>query len=60
MPEKTTKPATRRPRVRKPKVEPRTPTHAEIAQRAYFLHLEGSGSDQLGNWLRAEHELMAA
>jgi len=60
MTEKTTKSAARRPRVRKTKVEPRTPSHDEIAQRAYFIALEESGSDELGNWLRAERELMAA
>ena len=60
MPEKTSKPATRRPRLRKPKVEPRTPTHEEIAQRAYFIALEESGADELGNWLRAERELTIA
>jgi hypothetical protein len=60
MPEKTSKPATRRQRLRKPKVEPRTPTHEEIAQRAYFIALKESGADELGNWLRAERELMAA
>ena len=29
-------------------------------ERAYFIHLEEGGSDQLGNWLRAERELMTA
>jgi hypothetical protein len=60
MTEKNTKPATRRPRLRKPKVETSKPTHDEIAERAYFLHLEESGADALGNWLRAERELTAA
>ena len=60
MTEKSPKSATRRPRLRKPKLEPRTPTHDEIAERAYFLHLEGAGADELGNWLRAERELMTA
>jgi hypothetical protein len=60
MPEKTTKPAVRRTRSRKPKVEPRQPTQAEIAERAYYLHLEEAGVDELGNWLRAEAELTAA
>ena len=32
----------------------------EISKRAYFIHLEEGGSDQLGNWLRAERELMTA
>jgi hypothetical protein len=60
MPEKTTKPTVRRTRTRKPKVEPRQPTQTEIAERAYYLHLEESGVDELGNWLRAEAELTAA
>jgi hypothetical protein len=60
MTEKSTKPTVRRVRSRKPKVEPRQPTHGEIAERAYFLHLEEAGVDELGNWLRAEAELTAA
>jgi hypothetical protein len=60
MTEKATKPAARRTRTRKPKVEPRQPTQAEIAERAYYLHLEESSVDELGNWLRAEAELTAA
>jgi Protein of unknown function (DUF2934) len=59
--EKTPKPARRR-RAAKPKPQPEQPrpTHAEIAERAYFIHLEEGGADQLGNWLRAERELAAA
>jgi hypothetical protein len=60
MPEKSTKPAARRTRLRKPKVEPRQPSHGEIAERAYFIHLEEATTDELGNWLRAEAELTAA
>jgi hypothetical protein len=63
MPAKTTKPATsRRPRTSRAaaKAKPRTPSQSEIAQRAYFIHLEEGTSDQLGNWLRAERELTAA
>ena len=45
---------------RKPKTRRRKPSHDEIAVRAYFLHLEVPGSDQLGNWLRAERELTPA
>ena len=37
----------------------RRPTHGEISERAYFIYLEG-GTDEFGNWLRAERELMAA
>jgi hypothetical protein len=29
-------------------------------QARLFIHLEAGGSDQLGNWLRAERELMTA
>ena len=36
------------------------PTHAEICERAYFIHLEQRDSDELGDWLRAEQELAAA
>ncbi len=66
MPEKTAKPATKRTRTtarsttRKPKANARIPDHSEIATRAYFIHLEGGEHDELGNWLRAERELMAA
>jgi hypothetical protein len=62
MTEKTSKPTVRRTRTRtrKPKAEPRQPTHGEIAERAYYLHLEETGVDELGNWLRAEAELTAA
>jgi len=60
MTEKTSKPTVRRTRARKPKAEPRRPTQGEIAERAYFLYLEESGTDELGNWLRAEAELTAA
>lgn len=60
MPEKTTKPAVRRIRARKPKAEPAQPSHGEIAERAYYIHLEEASTDPLGNWLRAEAELSAA
>jgi hypothetical protein len=61
MTEKTTKPAPKRATLRKPKTRRRpTPSHDEIATRAYFLHLEAPGSDQVGNWLRAERELTPA
>lgn len=39
---------------------PRKPTHAEIAKRAYYIHLKEGRDDGLENWLRAEHELTAA
>lgn len=65
MTEKTTKAAPRRrTRTAKPKPTPASarhqPTHAEICERAYFIHLDQRGSDELGNWLRAEQELAAA
>lgn len=33
-----------------------SPTHDQIAERAYYLSLDGGGDD-MGNWLRAEQEL---
>ena len=46
---------------RKPTVRRRKPTvtHAQIAERAYFLHLE-RGGDAFENWLAAERELATA
>jgi hypothetical protein len=60
MTEKTAKPAAKRAIARKPRTRRRKPTHREISLRAYFLHLEQPGSDDLGNWLRAERELTPA
>jgi Protein of unknown function (DUF2934) len=60
MTEKSTKPAVRRPRTAKPRTKRRNPTHEEIATRAYFIHLDEGGRDELENWLRAERELLAA
>jgi hypothetical protein len=61
MREKPRKPATKPASVRKPRTtRRRKPTHREISLRAYFIHLEEPGSDQLGNWLRAERELSPA
>jgi Protein of unknown function (DUF2934) len=64
MTEKTTKPVRRRTRTAKPKPirasERPQPSHAEICERAYFIHLERGISDELANWLRAEQELAAA
>lgn len=54
---KSGKPAIKRVRAAKPKVRRRQPSHDEIAQRAYFIHLEEGGHDQMRNWLRAEDEL---
>jgi hypothetical protein len=60
MTEKPVKPITRRLRPAKPKAKRRNPSHEEISERAYFIHLEEGGRDELGNWLRAERELTAA
>jgi hypothetical protein len=57
---KADKPAAKRTRPTKRKIALSTPSHGEIAERAYFIHLEASGSDQLANWLQAERELTAA
>jgi hypothetical protein len=60
MTEKTTKAVRKRVSVRKPKTTARKPSHDEISLRAYFLSLEAPGTDEMGNWLRAERELKAA
>jgi hypothetical protein len=60
MTEKTIKPARKRVSVRKQKTAARKPSHDEISLRAYFISLESPGADEIGNWLRAEHELKAA
>jgi hypothetical protein len=60
MTEKPAKPAPKRAAARKPKTKPQKPEHREISARAYFIHLEESGADEVGNWLRAERELTAA
>jgi Protein of unknown function (DUF2934) len=49
---KTTSATTRRTRKRP------VPTADQIAERAYFIHLD-EGGDPFGNWLRAERELTA-
>jgi hypothetical protein len=61
--EKTAKPASRRLRIAKPKKQSSQssqPSHDEISERAYFIHLTEGGPDELQNWLRAERELTAA
>lgn len=60
MTDKAAKSATKRTTLRKPRTRRRKPTHEEISMRAYFIALEAPGSDELGNWLRAERELKAA
>ena len=54
------KPARKRASSRRPKNTPRHPDHHEIAERAYFIHLQEGDCDELANWLRAERELTAA
>ncbi|HMD58056.1 MAG TPA: hypothetical protein VKG82_11365 [Solirubrobacteraceae bacterium] len=56
-PAKPAKPAAKRTGSRKRTTGQRKPSHAEIAERAYFIHIEEGGGDELGNWLRAEDEL---
>ena len=60
MTDKPAKPAKKRISAPKPKTKQREPSPSEISERAYFIHVEEGGSDQLGNWLRAERELTAA
>ena len=70
MPEKSVKPAAKRTRTttrstartttRKAKAATRVPDPSDIATRAYFIHLEAGSCDEVGNWLQAERELMAA
>ena len=60
MTDKTPKPAPKRATVGEPRTRRRKPTHGEISVRAYFIHLEEPGTDELGNWLRAERELTPA
>jgi hypothetical protein len=54
------KPAAKPAASRKRTTVRQDPSHAQIAERAYFIHLQEGGSDELGNWLRAERELTAA
>jgi hypothetical protein len=46
-------------RTRSTKKAAKAPTHAEIAERAYYIY-EREGGDQEENWLRAERELKGA
>jgi len=45
-----------KPRARRA-TAPRSPTHEQIAERAYLLHLAEHGGDAVEHWLRAEREL---
>jgi len=61
--EKTAKPAKRTMKpasARRPSKRGRKPSHEEISTRAYFIHIQEGHTDELGNWLRAERELMRA
>jgi hypothetical protein len=53
-------PVARRVRSAKSKAKRPQPSHAEIAERAYLIHLQEGGSDEFENWVRAERELTAA
>jgi len=57
---KLVKPAKQRVSARQPKAKRRSPDPREIAERAYFIHIDEGRCDELGNWLRAERELTAA
>jgi hypothetical protein len=56
---KTAKPARRRTASRKAQSAVSTLDHTTIAERAYYIHLEEGGVDELANWLRAERELIS-
>jgi Protein of unknown function (DUF2934) len=57
---KLPKPVARRARSAKSKAKRPEPSHAEIAERAYFIYLQDGATDEFENWVRAERELMAA
>lgn len=57
---KLPKPVTRRTRTAKSKAKRPVPSHAEIAERAYFISLQDGASNEFENWVRAERELTAA
>lgn len=60
MPEKPTKRAPKRLSTPRRRTRRSEPEPSQIAQRAYFIHLDEGSPDQLQNWLRAERELRAA
>jgi hypothetical protein len=60
MTERPAKPATKRASAPRPKKRRTKPVHGEISERAYYIHLEQGGCDELDNWLRAERELLSA
>jgi hypothetical protein len=51
--------AAKKPATRRRAAKPAAPTPEQIAERAYFIALNG-GRDPFHNWLRAEQELRAA
>ncbi|MGZ4180093.1 MAG: hypothetical protein ACXVUL_05335 [Solirubrobacteraceae bacterium] len=57
---KLPKTVSRRVRSTKSTAKSPEPSHADIAERAYFISLEESASDEFENWVRAERELTAA
>jgi hypothetical protein len=54
---RTVKPTARK---RSAAAAPPAVTHADIALRAYELHLSGTEGDATAHWLRAERELVGA
>ena len=58
--ERPAKPVKKRASTRKPRPKRPGPTHHEISERAYFIHVDEGARDELRNWLRAERELTAA
>jgi hypothetical protein len=52
-------PAKKRSSSPRSRTKQRQPEHSQIAERAYFIHLEEGSVDELANWLRAERELTA-
>ena len=57
---KMPKPVARRVRSTKSKAKQTEPSHADIAERAYFIYLQEGIGDEFENWVRAERELTAA
>lgn len=60
MPEKPTKRGLKRSITPRRRTKRSEPEPAQIAERAYFIHLDEGSADQVQNWLRAERELRAA
>ena len=58
MTEKPARPARKRTTSPRPKTKRRQPEHHEISERAYYIYLDEGGQDEVGNWLRAERELI--